>query len=216
MSKITDRSKSNKLHLNIDKSNAILFQSYQKTINTYNNMIKINDITVPFSNSIKFVDNHICKILTWHAHIKHISIKSSKNIGILSHLRNELPSKMQLLIYNYLILPYPIYCCNIWGFTYQTHITKVFTIQKKALKIICNSPTYCHTMPIFKIFGILNIHQLIQYHGLIFIFERQNKMLSNVLRQKFNNTNIFHTYETQNNFKFNISENSIFNMGARL
>ena len=41
--KITDWFKCDKLHLNINKSDAMLFHPYQITINTYNNMIKIND-----------------------------------------------------------------------------------------------------------------------------------------------------------------------------
>ena len=53
MPKTTDWFNFNKLHLDINKSNAILFHPYQKTISTCNNMIRINDKTVHFSNSTK-------------------------------------------------------------------------------------------------------------------------------------------------------------------
>ena len=131
-------------------------------------------------------------------HLGHISIKISKNAGILSHLENEMPSNILLHIYNSVMLLYFIYCCTILGFTYQIHITNVFTIQKKALQIISYSPKYCHTVPILNNLGIHNIHQLIQYHTLIFMLQHQNKMLTNVFEKKFIKTNRFHTYENWN------------------
>ena len=91
MSKITDWFKSNKLHHNINKSIAILFYTYHETTITCNDMIRINDKIVHF---FKLFSNicpqklgiYIDKNLTRNVHLKHISIKISKSVGVLSHL----------------------------------------------------------------------------------------------------------------------------------
>ena len=50
----------------------LYFSSRQKIINTDDNMITINNTTVPFSISTKFFGIHIDNNLTWNAHIRHI------------------------------------------------------------------------------------------------------------------------------------------------
>ena len=74
-------------------------------INTDDNLIRINNTTVPFSISTKFLGMNIDNNLAWNAHIKHINTETSKGVGVLSRLRNELPHKILLLICNTLILP---------------------------------------------------------------------------------------------------------------
>ena len=106
MQKITEWFASNKLNVDVDKSVAMLFNPCQKIINTDDNTIKINSATVPFSISTKFFDMYIDNNFSWNAHTKHINKKNSNGVGVLSRLRNELPHKILLLIYNTLILPY--------------------------------------------------------------------------------------------------------------
>ena len=124
--------------------------------------------------------------------------KKFKGLGVISHLRNGLPHKILLLIYNTFILPYLTYCCIIWGLTYNTYINKIFTNQKKALRIISNLPTYCHTSPIFKNLGLLNIHQHIQYHALTFMCQQRNNFHPNLYEEKLIIANKYHTYNTRN------------------
>ena len=148
-----------------------------KIINTDDNMIKINNAAVPFSISTMSLRMYIDNNLTLNAHTKHVNKFFSKGVGVLSRLRNELAHKILLLIVNTLILPYATYCCIILGLTYKSHINKTFTTQKKALRIISN---YRLTSPIFMNHGLLNIHQHIQYHDLIFMFQQQNNLLPNL------------------------------------
>ena len=119
-------------------------------------------------------------------------------VGVISRLRSQLPHKIRLLIYNTLNLLYLTYCCIILGFTYKSHINKIFTAQKKALRLISNSPTYCHTSPILVNLGLLNFRKLIQFHALIFMFPRQNNFSNNLYEHTFNIANKYHTYNTRN------------------
>ena len=73
------------------------------------------------------------------------------------------------------------------------------------------------------------MYQLMQYHSLTFMFQHQNEMLPNVFEHKSIKTSRFHAFETRkeeekkkaqsmrtNYLKLNLSQISIFNMGAKL
>ena len=148
-------------------------------------MIKINNATVPLSISTKLFGIYIDNNLTWNAHIKYIDSKISKGVCLVFRHIIELPHEILLLIYNTLILP----------FTCNTYINKSYTTKKKALRIFSNSLTYCHTSPIIKSLGLVNIHQLIQYHPLISIFQQQHYLLPNLYEHKFIIVSKCHTYD---------------------
>ena len=43
---------------------------------------------------------------------------------------------MLLMVYNSLILPYLMYCTEIWGNTYEHRIRDLVLLQKRAVRII--------------------------------------------------------------------------------
>ena len=120
-------------------------------------------------------------------------------------------------------MPYLTYCCITWGFTYQTYINKIFTIQKKAIRIITHSPFECHSSPLLKKTSNLNIFQIIEYYASIFMFQKLNSTVPNVFQQNRFLSYSYHTYETRNNlsirtplFKLQFSKRSIFDHGIKI
>ena len=120
-------------------------------------------------------------------------------------------------------MPYLTYCCITWGFIYQTYINKIFTIQKKAIRIITHSPFECHSSPLLKKTNNLNIFQIIEYYASIFMFQKLNSTVPNVFQQNRFMYYFYHTYETRNNlsirtplFKLKISKKSIFDHGIKI
>ena len=93
---------------------------------------------------------------------------------------------------------YITHCCIIWGITYNSSIIEILTTQEKALHIISNLPTNCHTTPIYKNAKLLSIHLHIQYHAMISMFQQQNNFLPNLYKEKFIIANNYHTYNTRN------------------
>ena len=130
MPKIMEWLKSNKLHINVNKTVAMLFHTRQKRVNIDENLIVIDGNIIPFTTNTKFLGINIDSNLTWKAHINHITKKISKVVGVLSRLSKELSYNILILIYNTILLPYLTYCCITWGFIYQAYINKIFTIQK--------------------------------------------------------------------------------------
>ena len=199
MPKLMEWIKSNKLHINVDKTVAMLFHTRQKRVNIYENSIVIDGNIIPFTTNTKFLGINIDNNLTWKAHINHITTKISKGVGVLSRLSKELSYNILILIYNTILLPYLTYCCITWGFTYQTYINKIFTIQKKEIRIITHSPFQCHSSPLFKKTNNLNIFQIIEYYARIFMLQKLNSTVPNVFQQNIFLSYSYHTYETHNN-----------------
>ena len=131
MPKIIEWFKSNKLHINANKTVAMLFHTRQKRVNNDENLIVIDGNIIPFTTNTKFLGINIYNNLTWKAHINHITTIISKGVGVLSRLSKELSYNILTLIYITILLLYLTYCCITWGFTYKTYINKIFTIQKR-------------------------------------------------------------------------------------
>ena len=223
MPKIMEWFESNKLHLNVNKSVAMLFHTRQKRVNIDDISIVIDGKTIPFTTNTKFLGINIDNNLTWKAHINHITTKISKGVGVLSRLSKELPYNELILIYNTILLPYLTYCCITWGFTYQTYINKILIIQKKAMRIITHSPFQCHSSPLFKKTNNLNIFQIIEYYASIFMYQELNSTVPNVFQQNRFLSYSYHTYETRNKisirtplFKLQFSKRSIFDHGIKI
>ena len=84
--------------------------------------------------------------------MNHISLKTSKAIGILYRLKTIYPQLVLQTLYNTLILPYFNYCILTWGTTINKG-NPLHRLQKKALRLISNSNYIAHTEPICKKYG---------------------------------------------------------------
>jgi hypothetical protein len=159
LDKISGWFKSNKLSLNVSKTNYILFSS-KALSKEYNSLIKINGVKVNRVSSTRFLGVIINETLTWSDHVSAIRQKVSKNVGIIKHIRCKLPSTVLTSLYFTLVHPYFEYCNIVWGVCRSTSFNKLFLLQKKAVRIVTLSPWNCHTGPLFKKLNILPLASL--------------------------------------------------------
>ena len=106
----------NKLSLNIEKTNFMLFtpkkfHAWRKLLSSNNHPIK-----------------EVCHIKFLGVIIDCISKKIAKGIGVIIKARKVFDKTTLLSIYNSLILPYIGYCIHIWGNAYQTHLQKLHVL----------------------------------------------------------------------------------------
>ena len=95
-------------------------------------------------------------------HLDHICTKVSKNIGILKGRRVFDKRTLSSLYYS-LIYPYLTYCIQVWGSTYQSHLSKLVILQKKIVRIIHGVPPRTHTEPLFSELDILKVSNWYKY-----------------------------------------------------
>ena len=77
----------NKLSLNIDESNFVIFRPPQKKVN-YNIKLKIDNKDIKEMKSIKYLGVYIDCHIKWKEHILEVSKKLARGIGILLKLRH--------------------------------------------------------------------------------------------------------------------------------
>jgi len=68
--------------------------------------IKTDNVPVQKVDKTRFIGVIINDKLLWDDHIKAISIKISKGLGILARLRHRLPSRILVNLYYTLVRPY--------------------------------------------------------------------------------------------------------------
>ena len=144
ISKITTWLHSNKLKLNASKSKFLIFFKHPKIIPKLN--IWANGNQIDEVQEFNFLGITIDQNITWTPHIRKISIKISRVIGVLRKLKHIFPQHILRLIYNSLIHPHLIYGLNLWGFKHK----RITILQKKAIRILAFRPYISHSTSAFK------------------------------------------------------------------
>ena len=198
LEKVTDWFQTNKLTLNLDKTNYILFRSYQKPPPITDTILSIMGTPITQVQSCKFLGVYVDQHLSWNEHISNISGKIAKNLGILSRISRLLPSHIRSTLYYTLIYPYLSYCNIVWACAYKSNLTKLHTLQKRAVRFIAQIPYGAHTKSKFLIHKILKVDQIREVQIGIFMYRYLHNQLPSTFQDFFQlNINI-HSYSSRN------------------
>src|SRR6218665_1597493 len=102
----------NRLSLNLDKTNFIVFHTSKKNLNSSNvvlNEIVIDGVTIKQVSNSKFFGVIIDEHLTWSHHINFVANKVAKNIGVIKKIVHLLPSKTLLGLYYSMAFNGPVF-----------------------------------------------------------------------------------------------------------
>jgi exonuclease III len=192
---------SNKLSLNIDKSNFMIF-SRQKIRN--HDSIYLNNIPLQRITETKFLGVYIDENLSWKRHVIYTRNKIAKGIGLLIKARKTLPPECLQRLYYSFIYPYLTYCLEIWGGTYNSHMNDLILQQKRVLRLMCNVHRLTKSRPLFQKLKILRIDKLYVYRILWFMYKYENGLLPQSFSLNFVRRRDIHSYNTRNRDQINI------------
>ena len=184
----------NRLSLNIDKTNFMVFKG--KIKNHHDPHIMINGSRIDQVQKAKFLGVIIDCNLRWTDHIKHVTQKISKGIGIIIKARKYFNCETLLNLYNTLILPYISYCIHVWGTAANVYSSKIHILQKKIVRIIDGAPPRTHSQPLFDKLKIMTIYQLYRYYIGVFMYKLYHKLLPCIF-SFFTLTSDVHSYPTR-------------------
>ena len=184
----------NKLSLNIDKTNYVVFSNSEPF---FDFDIHLNGKPLVRTNKVKFLGVIIDSKLSWHDHIDCISSKVSRGVGILSKLKHILPSHVLRCIYLSLVLPHYSYCSIIWSACSKSYMNKLIILQKRAIRHVRCSKNYDHTSPLFSSLNLLKLPDLINTNIATFAFRCIHGNLSNYFKAFFMENNQIHSYNTR-------------------
>ncbi len=120
----------NKLCLNVEKSNYIIFHSAQRKLN-YEVKVFLNDQLFKREFSNTYLGVAIDCHLNWKLHVSNISKKVKRNIGAISKIRHFVSTDVLINLYYSLIYPFLPYALVVWGNTYASSINPLFILKKK-------------------------------------------------------------------------------------
>ena len=156
---------SNKLKLNIEKT---CFQIFTKQKDKELPELKIDEVNIRHSHTVKFLGLLLDSQLTFKAHIKNLSTKLSQIAGVINRARRYLEQEHLLLLYNSLMLPHLNYCCLLWGINYKTNLQSIIKIQKRSARTILGLNYRDSVTHRFKEIGMLSIYSIVTYKSVIF------------------------------------------------
>ena len=194
----------NKLTLNIDKTNFIIFRSHQKALPLPDPNLIIMGTSITQVTSTKFLGVFVDQHLSWKQHISSISCKVSKNLGILSRTARILPSHIRLSLYFTLIYPYLTYCNLVWASAYKTNLSNLQILQKRAIRFIANIPPATHTQAEFFNLKLLKISQIRHYQVGIFMYRYLHNLLPPTYQHFFSLNSDIHTHPSRNPYSLYI------------
>ena len=208
----------NKLLINFEKTNYVIFKTRNKYVNEAAIKICINSKEIKQVHQVTFLGVIIDENLTWKDHIYYISNKLSKVIGVLNRLKDILPLRILVQLYNSMILPYFNYCIIVWGNCASYLLQKLFLLQKRAVRVITNSYYRAHTGTLFFKLKFLKLYDLYDISIGAFMFSYMYNITT--LPDCFNNYFIFNRdinqYSTRNShklyvpsFRYNLSRTVI-------
>ena len=126
---------SNRLDLNIDKTNFVIFHSAGKVIYD-NTTIKIGKKKIHRENHVRFLAVLLDSSLSWKAHITELSKKLSRTVGLFYKIRHYVPQDTLILFYHGLFASLLSFGISVWGLTYPSLIDSIFVIHKKVIRAI--------------------------------------------------------------------------------
>ena len=186
----------NKVSLNIDKTNFIIFHPPQKVKGHIVKLI-ISNREIMQERFIKYLGLLIDSHLSWKYHILHISKKIKRCIGILSKIRHSVTDLVLVQLYYSLIYPFLTYSVITWGTTYQTTLLPLITLQKRAVRIITFSEYNCHSSPLFQKLKVLKVIDLVYLYCALFMYDYYSNRLPLIFNDFFKSINKVHQYQTR-------------------
>ena len=118
--KVSDWLNANKLTLNAEKSNYVIFRPHQRKLNYSVNIEMIDKCTqIPTTlqceDHVKYLGILLDSNLGWKFQINNVALKISRTVGVVARLRHFVPRTTLLNIYQSLTLPYLTYGLAAWG-----------------------------------------------------------------------------------------------------
>jgi len=180
--------KANKLAVNINKTKYMIFRTKGKKLppnlpelvyNENEPNLPQNQITIleryhnghqkTEARAYKLLGIYLDEHISLDFHVNHLLKKLSRSLYCIKAAKNNLNTHSMKSLYYALVHSHLTYCPVILNCSSNSNITKLFKLQKKAIRIISNSNYNAHTAPLFLQHKILPIHKIIKQAKLTFM-----------------------------------------------
>ena len=196
---LTNWLNSNKISLNVSKTELILFKPKMKKLD-FDLKLKLYGKRLYRTKSVKYLGIKIDEHLTWLDHINEITIRLNRATAILFKVREFVNIKILKSIY------YAIFDCHInhantvWGQN-KNYMNRLIIIQKRALRIKNFECRNAHSNPLFYRHKLIKLPDKILIENCLFISKSIQFHLPSTFNHWFTFSSDSHNYETSSSSK---------------
>ena len=136
---VSNYTRANKLHINIDKTCFMHFQPKRSTTTvtaTDNTVLKLNGNEVEEVSETKFLGVTIDNQLSWEAHLNSLAKKLKCCSGQINRISNLIPQELYKSIYHTLFESHLSYGITVWGGVSLVKMRPIFIAQKRCVRIL--------------------------------------------------------------------------------
>ena len=177
--------KLNKLSLNKDKTQLVIFHTKKKKFEKDDISIKIDGHRIPIVDKVKYLGMYLDEHLSWEFHINQLSTQLSRGNGILSKLRHYVPRNTLIQVYYAIFYSYLFYGCAIWGQANEKSLDIIRILQKKCVRIITFSDFRSHSSTLFNSLELLKVDDIIKLNILNFVYDFRHNLLPDDLKNVY-------------------------------
>ena len=135
--------------------------------------------------------------LSWKDHIRTLTTKISKTVGLIAKLRHIVPNQTLLNIYKSLIVPYITYGLTSWGNASETLLNKGLVLQKRALRLIHFAQAREHAIPVFLKRKLLPLKSLYYEKNINLMYDINTNFAPIKISNLFSKITSVHSYNTR-------------------
>ena len=192
----------NRLTVNFDKTNYIIFHSSRRPVSHSAFELKFSNFDIERKSVIRFLGVFLDEHLNWRNHVDYLCKKLCKYPYLFYKTRHNLTLKALKLIYNTLIYPNLIYCITAWGSANGTNLRPLKLMQKKILRSMFGVSSMHSSGPLFLNSNIFAIHSLHKYMCLVYIYKSLYNL--NISNWFSISNNSFHNLRNNDNMILNV------------
>lgn len=176
---------SNKLSLNNDKTQSILFSL--KSISNDSKM-----------SPVKLLGFTLDSILSWSDHVDHLTVKLSRVLFLLRRLKRDMPDTFVKFAFFAFFQSHIIYGTRLWG--HSSKVRNVLLAQKKAVRILSNAHYLEHCKPLFVNIGVMTVVNVYIFQCILAIKDNESSYATN---------SMVHRHETRNSSNIHITRSRL-------
>ena len=168
--------RANKIALNTNKTEIVLFRTPRKRITRKINF-RISGQKIELKSSVKYLGLVIDEFLNWKTQYTILRTKLERSIGLLAKLRYFVSANLLRTVYYAIFDSYLLYRCHVWGQNKNGSTNEISALQDKALRVISFKNRNTTAGPLYKEKKVIKFFNLIMFYNCLYVAEHLNQNL---------------------------------------
>ena len=159
----------NKLSINSDKTNFVLFHMKNKPVPNDFDSIQTNHMMIRRVKIVNYLGLVIDENLYWNAHADFVCASLVKYFGIFNHIKSFITSRIARQMYFAFINSRISYGIEVYGHCADEHLNKLQTLQNKLLKLMLKLDRRTSTNQLHRNLSLLKVSDIHTVSVLCFV-----------------------------------------------